>query len=176
MKEEFTPAIIAVFVITASCGTKQKDSTPDNLKLWYDEPANANAEDKPLSRTDDKEWVKALPLGNGSLGLMVFGDVNRERIQLSEESMWSGSPQDSDNPNATEARHKIRELLFARKYKEANELMEKTQICVGKGSNSANAKDEQFGCFQTLGDLWIETGNTVHEEAVKWTLDGIRGV
>ena len=68
------------------------------LKLWYLQPANATVIDDPNGWKDDTEWLKALPLGNGALGAMVFGDVNKERIQLNEESMWSGSQEDNDNP------------------------------------------------------------------------------
>ena len=74
------------------------------LKLWYDHPADATVQDTPYDWKDDPEWLKALPLGNGSLGAMVFGDVNKERIQLNEESMWSGSPSDNDNPDAFNTR------------------------------------------------------------------------
>ena len=58
------------------------------MKLWYSQPADASIIDDANAWKDDPEWLKALPLGNGSLGPMVFGDVNRERIQLNEESMW----------------------------------------------------------------------------------------
>ena len=60
---------------------------------------------------------------------MVFGDVNHERIQLNEESMWSGSPNDNDNPKAQKSLDKIRQLLLNGKYKEATRLTNKTQIC-----------------------------------------------
>lgn len=128
------------------------------LKLWYDKPADASVSDDPNGWKDDPEWLKALPLGNGSLGLMVFGDVNRERIQLNEESMWSGSPDDNDNPNAYKAQDQIRQLLFEGKYKEATELTNSTQVCKGAGSGFGNGAEVPFGCFQTLGDLWIDTG------------------
>jgi len=95
---------------------------------------------------------------------MVYGDVNKERIQLNEESMWSGSLQESDNPDAYPAQAEISRLLFAGKYKEATELTNKTQICRGKGSNRANAAEEQYGCFQTLGDLRIDNGKQVSYE------------
>ena len=104
-----------------------------SLKLWYNQPANAKAIDNPYTWKDDPEWLKALPLGNGSLGVMVFGDVDYERIQLNEETMWSGSHDDNDNPDAYPALGKIRELLFKGKYKEAAELTQKTQICKGLG-------------------------------------------
>lgn len=130
----------------------------EGLKLWYNQPADATTEDKPRSWADDVEWLKALPLGNGSLGLMVYGDVNQERIQLSEESMWSGSPNDNDNPDAHPAQSDIRRLLFAGKYKEATELTNQTQVCVGEGSGHGSGADVPFGCFQTLGDLRIDFG------------------
>ena len=47
-----------------------------------------------------REWNQALPLGNGRLGAMVFGNVNGERIQLNENSLWMGGPRDTNNPDA----------------------------------------------------------------------------
>ncbi|WP_340111334.1 glycoside hydrolase family 95 protein [Maribellus mangrovi] len=129
------------------------------LKLWYDSPANALVEDDKNGWRDDPEWLKALPLGNGSLGAMVFGDVNNERIQLSEESMWSGSVDDNDNPEAREAQAEIRRLLLEGKYKEATELTNRTQICKGAGSGHGNGATVPFGCFQTMGDLRIDFQN-----------------
>ena len=128
----------------------------DDLKLWYKSPANASISDSPNGWKDDAEWLKALPLGNGSLGLMVYGDVNKERIQLNEESMWSGSPDDNDNPKAFESQKEIRKLLFEGKFKEATKLTNKTQICKGKGSGHGNGSTVPFGSFQTLGDLYID--------------------
>lgn len=132
--------------------------TENDLKLWYKQPANAQVPDDKNGWKDDPEWLKALPLGNGSLGVMVFGDVNKERIQLNEESMWSGSPDDNDNPEAFKSLGKIRQLLFEGKYKEATDLTNETQICKGKGSGNGNGATVPFGCFQTLGDLWIDFG------------------
>lgn len=130
-----------------------------DFKLWYVQPADASVPDDPNGWKDDPEWLKALPLGNGSLGVMVFGNVDKERIQLNEESMWSGSPDDNDNPEAHKAQNKIRKLLFEGKYKEATELTNRTQICKGAGSGHGNGAEVPFGCFQTLGDLWIENEN-----------------
>jgi len=134
--------------------------TENNLKLWYNQPADASVPDSPNGWHDDAEWLKSLPLGNGSLGVMVFGDVNRERIQLNEESMWSGSHHDSDNPEAALHQYKIRQMLFEGKYREATELTNKTQICKGSGSGHGNGANVPFGCFQTLGDLWIDWDKT----------------
>lgn len=126
------------------------------LKLWYTAPADASAKDSTDAWTDDAEWLKALPLGNGSFGAMVFGDVPMERIQLNEETMWSGSPQHSDNPEAAANLQRIRQLLFEGRYREATELTNRTQVCVGAGSGYGNGKDVPYGSFQTLGDLWID--------------------
>ena len=52
-------------------------------RLWYKEKA--------------EEWVEALPLGNGSLGAMVLGDVFKERIALNEDTLWTGIPKDKTN-------------------------------------------------------------------------------
>ena len=92
------------------------------------------------------------------IGSNGFGDVNHERLQLSEESMWSGSPDDNDNPEAAAAIPEIRKLLFEGKYREASELTNKTQVCKGLGSDHGNGANVPFGCFQTLGDLWINNG------------------
>ena len=116
----FSKSIIIVFMYLVFCSfTDGQNTDGKRLKLWYDEPADASVKDSPDGWKDDAEWLKALPLGNGSLGVMVFGDVNKERIQLNEESMWSGSLSGNDNPQAYAAQGKIRQLLFAGKYREA---------------------------------------------------------
>jgi alpha-L-fucosidase 2 len=147
--------IYYLFLLTLiSCTGVVKQTS--NLKLWYKTPADASVPDDKNGWKDDPEWLKSLPLGNGSLGVMVFGDVNRERIQLNEETMWSGSPDDNDNPEAPKYQVKIRQLLFEGKYREATELTNKKQICKGVGSGYGNGAKVPFGCFQTLGDLWID--------------------
>jgi len=146
---------LLVSIIFMSFSFQFPDKDEAKLKLWYQTPADASVLDGENGWKDDKEWLKALPLGNGSLGAMVFGDVNKERIQLSEESMWSGSMADNDNPDAFAAVDQIRKLLFEGEYKKATKLTNKTQICKGKGSGHGNGANVPFGCFQTLGDLWI---------------------
>ena len=128
------------------------------VRIWYKQPANASVKDNVNGWENNKEWLKALPVGNGFLGAMVFGDVNYERIQLNEKSLWSGSPDDNNNPDAVGSLNQIRELLFQGKYKEATDLTLKTQVCKGAGSGYGNGANVPFGCFQTLGDLWIDFG------------------
>lgn len=166
-KSYFITIVMLVLILTSfNCSSQNK-----NLKLWYNEPADASVADDPNGWKDDPEWLKALPLGNGSLGVMVYGDVNRERIQLNEESMWSGSPDDNDNPNAFAEQGKIRQLLFEGKYKEATEITSRTQVCKGAGSGHGNGAEVPFGCFQTLGDLWIDNGQQSKYENYHRELD-----
>ncbi len=96
------------------------------LKLWYRQPA--------------KQWTEALPVGNGRLGAMVFGGVEKDRLQLNEKSLWSGSPQDADNPEALPALQEIRKLLFEGKYTEADALAAQKLVCKGAGSGRRRAK------------------------------------
>ncbi|WP_199619605.1 glycoside hydrolase family 95 protein [Paenibacillus alkalitolerans] len=67
-------------------------------------------------------WTEALPVGNGRLGAMVFGGVEKERIALNEDTLWSGYPKDWNNPGAKEVLPRIRELIAQEKYGEADRL------------------------------------------------------
>src|SRR4029453_13062044 len=78
---------------------------------------NANAQEVGANvlfyRHPALEWNQALPIGNGRLGAMVFGNVNGERIQLNENSLWMGGPRERDNPDAVNHLAEVRRLLFA---------------------------------------------------------------
>jgi alpha-L-fucosidase 2 len=108
-------------------------SAPANaLMLWYPRPA--------------REWLESLPFGNGRLGGTVFGGVDRERIQLNEDTIWTGVPYDPANPAAPEAIKTARELIFAGKQKEAEDVIEKSAM--GLPKTQAN--------YQTLGNLLLD--------------------
>lgn len=109
------------------------------MRLWYSQPA--------------RDWVEALPVGNSRMGCMVFGGVTEERIQLNEKSLWSGGPQDADNPEAREALAEARRLLFDGRYAEADRLAREKLIC--RGTGSLDGAVNRFGCNQTLGDLCL---------------------
>lgn len=102
-----------------------------NTMLWYDSPAS--------------QWTEALPIGNGRLGAMVFGGVKRERLQLNVDTLWSGGPYDNVNPQARAALPKIRELIFAGRYAEAESYADA----------HVHAVPMREMAFQSLGDLLI---------------------
>lgn len=109
--------------------------------MWYSQPA--------------KEWEEALPIGNGRLAAMVFGKINEERIQFNEESLWSGAPQDADNPNALKALPKVRQLLLNGNYLEAQTLTNENMVCRGLGGKKGKCAKGDFGSYQTFGDLFL---------------------
>lgn len=139
--------------------------------LWYDHPANSSIADSKNPWESDSVWLQALPVGNGFIGAMVFGDVNKERIQLNEKSLWSGSPDDNNNPAAAAALPEIRKLLFAGKYREADSLINKTQVCKGAGSSGG-----AYGSYQTLGNLLFDFKTQKPYSAYRKELDLEQGI
>lgn len=81
----------------------------ENFTLWYQRPA--------------KNWDEALPIGNGRLGAMIFGGIEGERLQLNEDTLWSGSPYDPNNREALGALPEVRRLVFEGKYTEAAKII-----------------------------------------------------
>ncbi|MCC7495398.1 MAG: glycoside hydrolase family 95 protein [Fimbriimonadaceae bacterium] len=130
----------------------------DDLTLWYRQPAPS---------LDAAGWNQALPVGNGRLGAMVFGGVRRERLQLNEDSVWSGGPQEADNPDALAALPEIRRLLFEGKYVEAQRLTYAKMVCRGPGSGSGNGAKVAFGSYQSLGDLQIDLAGGLRSVALE---------
>lgn len=100
-------------------------------------------------------FTQSLPVGNGRLGAMLYGDTKKERIALNEISLWSGGPQDADNDSAHLYLKPIQDLLLAGKNKEAQELLQKHFVAKGVGSGYGRGATEKYGAYQTLGDLFI---------------------
>lgn len=96
-------------------------------------------------------WEESIPLGNGRIGLMPWGGVEKERVVLNEITLWSGQKQDADNPNAYQYLPEIRRLLFEGKNDEAQDLMYKTFTCKGKGSGGG-----EYGNYQNFGNLYLD--------------------
>lgn len=134
--------IRGLFLLGIFCITKNLYATQSHDlvgPIWYSQPA--------------KEWEEALPIGNGRLAAMVFGQIEEDRIQFNEESLWSGNPQDSDNSHALKALPKIRQLLFSGNYREAQKLTYESLLCKGPGSLQGRSAEGDFGCYQTFGDV-----------------------
>jgi alpha-L-fucosidase 2 len=151
-------------------------TTHQRHRLWFDKPALLEDTDFKNRKSNEAEWVKALPVGNGFLGAMIFGGVNNEIIQLNEKTLWSGSPDDNNNPEADESLGKIRQLLFEKRYKEANDLTSKTQICKGAGSGNGRGAGDPYGSYQTLGNLLLDFGKNATYSDYTRELDLDRGV
>ena len=113
-----------------------------SLSLWYQTPA--------------RKFEQSLPLGNGRIGATVLGDPSAERIILNESSVWSGSPEDADRPDAHQYLAEIRQLLLEDKNAEAQALFNQHFTCQGKGSGRGNGANDPYGCYQVLGDLHLQ--------------------
>jgi alpha-L-fucosidase 2 len=106
-------------------------------------------------------FTESSPLGNGRLGAMVFGNPNQERIVLNEISMWSGGIENPNKDNAWQYLQPIRQLLLEGKNIEAQKLLQEHFVCAGKGSGFGSGANVKFGCYQTLGDLWIRWNDSL---------------
>ena len=138
MKNTYTLASgVAVLLLSAMpILANEHQSLPSETTIWFDSPA--------------KSFTESSPLGNGRLGAMMFGGVDEERIVLNESSVWSGSRQDADRPDAYKVLPEIRRLLLEGKNPEAEALVNANFTCQGPGSSGA-----QYGCYQVLGNLHL---------------------
>lgn len=102
------------------------------LRLWYTKPSG-------------KVWENALPIGNGRLGAMIYGNVETEIIQLNEHTLWSGSPNRNDNPLSLDSLSQIRKLIFEGKQKEAERVANKVII----------SKKSHGQMFEPAGELHL---------------------
>ncbi|MCW3108814.1 MAG: alpha-L-fucosidase [Segetibacter sp.] len=116
-------------LLSISTSKAQSQKNSNDLKLWFTHPA-AN-------------WNEALPVGNGRLGAMVFGGITSERLQLNEETVWTGKDVDFVNPAAKAALPEVRKLLFAGKYAAAQKMAKEKMM----------GDKKVYSTYQTLGDL-----------------------
>ncbi len=103
-----------------------------STRLWYE---NFN-----------HEWMRALPLGNGRIGAMFYGNPKCETIEINEESLWSGRQIRETYSSSPEALTEIRQLLFNEEYEKAKELCKKTFL--------ANPSRVRF--FESFGEIFID--------------------
>ena len=95
-------------------------------------------------------------MGNGHLGMMPDGGVEKEIIVLNDITLWSGAPSDDSNPLALQSLPEIQRMLKEGRNDEAQNLMYETFVCGGEGSGHGHGAKVPFGCYQTLGNMTIE--------------------
>ncbi len=138
--------VLLLFTLSVSAYSQENKNSSFNNTIWYAQPAT--------------KWMQALPVGNGRLGAMVFGDPQKERIQLNEDSMWSGGPDWGDARGTKEDLKKIRELIKNGEAHKADKLI------VEKFSYKSTRRSHQ-----TMGDLFINFHKDKKIENYKRTLD-----
>jgi len=161
MKTKITWVVTAVATVLLSLPAQARE-----YRLWYDRPAAT--------------WTQALPIGNGVMGGMVFGTPAVEHIQLNEETIWAGQPNQVLNPDAKEYLPKVRQLIFDGKYEEAQQLANEKVMPMGAGQNMGMP-------FQPFGELFIampgHTAYTRYERmldleharsVVRYMVDGVQ--
>lgn len=128
-------AVAACCTAAAAAPAMPQGSTPEST-LWYTAPAS--------------QWQETLPVGNGHMGMMPYGNPMHERVVLNEISLWSGSRANYDNPDAAGSLPEIQELLLQGRNREAQELMYKTFVPTRSTDGSA------YGSYQVLADLNVD--------------------
>lgn len=149
MMKRFIAATILLLLAVAGRADAQE---PAANVLFYRHPA--------------PEWNQALPIGNGRLGAMVFGNVNGERIQLNENTLWMGGPRERDNPDAVNHLAEVRRLLFAGMPQEA--YIQAEQHFTGRPF--------RLESYQTLGDLRLTFTHAAPATDYRFELDIDRAI
>ncbi len=118
--------------IAATPAGAARDVSHAGPELWYRRPA--------------AEWNEALPVGNGRIGAMLFGQVRRDRLQLNEHTLWGGGPYDPVNPRAKASMAALRQLIWDGKYAEAEVF----------ANANVMATPLRQASYKPVGDLTIE--------------------
>ena len=137
-------AAAALALAAGPCRAAEVSAPAEPMSVWFAGPA--------------RSFHESRPLGNGRLGAMDFGGVGRERIVLNESSLWSGGPYDGNNYDAYRCLPEVREKLFAGDISAAGAALS-SRFGYAKGV-SGWGDVNQFGCYQTLGDLLVDFDNS----------------
>ncbi len=140
-----------VFFSLTFIGCEEQKQSQDN-SLWYDMPANT--------------WQEALPLGNGRIGAMVYGNVKNEQLQLNEESLWAGMPEDPYPPDVKEHYANFQQLNMEGRIEEALQYAMK-YLAVSPTS---------IRSYEPLGDLLLDFNHEETSTTFKRSLDLESGV
>lgn len=149
MKEKhYSLLVLFILSFSISCTTEIKDETP--LKIWFNQPT--------------AKWNEGLPIGNGSLGGMIYGTPAKEVICLNEETIWTGEKDyNRDKKEGYKALPEIRQLLFDGKYVEAEKLVGEKLLAERLPSGTIT--------YQMLANLFIENPDFDNVQNYKRELD-----
>ena len=140
---------IILFTVTCTCCCQ---ANRENTTLWYSQPA--------------KKWVEAMPLGNGRMGAMVFGGVQKERLQLNEESLWAGEAFQTYPDNFKENLRKLQDMVLEGEIAEASAFGKKTMV----------KKPTSFRSYEPLADLRMEFNHGSEVKEYSRDLELISGI
>ncbi len=144
----------AALFVAVYCAAQDNSISENSHILWYDSPAAV--------------WTEALPIANSKLAAMIFGKPSVERLQLNEETIWGGRPNNNANPEAKEYLPKVRQLVWEGKYKEAQDL----------ATAHVQSNTNQGMPYQPFGDIYISFPN--HGEYTNYyrelSLDSARSI
>ena len=143
---------------------EQQASNP--MMLWYSKPAS--------------QWVEALPIGNGRLGAMLFGGIERERLQFNEDTLWSGGPKDWNNPKAPAVLAEVRRLIAAEQYVEADKAargmqgpftqsylpMGNLHLVFEHGDSARGGYRRELDIARALGSVRYKVGTTAYTREI----------
>ena len=132
----YTVIALTILTLSISSRTSIAQNQSSGMNIWFTRPADS--------------WNEALPIGNGRLGAMIFGGLEKEHLELNEASVWTGEQRWDANPEALKSLSEVRRLLFQGKFREAEELAQKS-LMGRKPQNPAAS-------YQTLGDIYIDFG------------------
>ncbi len=147
MKNLKTFLITIALLLATLAGKAQRLPLQNHNLMWYDQPAVL--------------WTEALPLGDGRLGAMMFGNPLQEHLQLNEETIWAGKPNNNYSPEAAEWIPRIRQLVFEGKYLEAQTL------CTQYVKSPTN----QGMPYQPFGDLLVNMNDQEEYTNYRRSLD-----
>jgi alpha-L-fucosidase 2 len=138
-RRRFLEAVPVAAMVTLRSARATTAPEPGPFTIWYRQPA--------------AKWEEALAVGSGRLGAMIFGGIEKERLQLNEITVWSGNlEQNADKPEAYKPLPAIRQLIAEGKYADAGKQISAERLCL-KGGRFGR---DSYGSYQTLGDLTFE--------------------
>lgn len=146
-----TALIISAALCACAIACTSGSEPGENELLWYDAPATV--------------WLEALPLGNSNMGAMVFGGVQKEEIQLNEETFWSGGPHNNNSPRSLARLDEVRQLIFNGQEAEAKKIIDQDFVVGPHGMRFLNS-----------GSLYIEFDGVGEAENYRRQLDLTKAV